>query len=151
MVRVETDMPAQMGHVRFSNRPSGVKRFQTIRHHSDDVARGLVLLFGIGTRALPIMGFEDGVEQSSGPTEPVQPIAHRPDSHTTSTSTPQLKCSSNGLEAISLCDFGSFSLFAGNWAARHFGSFATLSALCGRLRIAKPPSLNSLGREGLEA
>jgi hypothetical protein len=31
------------------------------------------------------------------------------------TSTPQLKCSSNGLEAISLCDFGSFSLFAGNW------------------------------------
>jgi hypothetical protein len=39
--------------VRFSNRPSGVKRFQTIRHHSDDVARGLVLLFGIGTRALP--------------------------------------------------------------------------------------------------
>src|SRR6476620_5859533 len=46
---------------------------------------------------------------------PVQPIAHRPDSHTTSTSTPQLECSSNGLEAISLCDFGSFSLFAGNW------------------------------------
>jgi hypothetical protein len=39
--------------VRFSNRPIGVKRFQTIHHHSVDVARGLVLLFGIGTRALP--------------------------------------------------------------------------------------------------
>jgi hypothetical protein len=39
--------------VRFSNRPVGVKRFQTIHHCSVDVARGLVLLFGIGTRALP--------------------------------------------------------------------------------------------------
>src|SRR6516225_12337622 len=39
--------------VRFSNRPFGVKRFQTIRHCSVDVARGLALLFGIGTRALP--------------------------------------------------------------------------------------------------
>jgi hypothetical protein len=38
---------------RFSNRPFGVKRFQTIHHHSVDVARGLVLLFGIGTKALP--------------------------------------------------------------------------------------------------
>ena len=35
------------------NRPFGVKRFQTIHHHSVDVARGLVLLFGIGTKALP--------------------------------------------------------------------------------------------------
>jgi len=40
-------------HVRFSNRPSEVKRFQTIRHCSVDVACGLVLLFGIGTKALP--------------------------------------------------------------------------------------------------
>src|SRR5215468_2966918 len=40
-------------HVRFSNRPFGVKRFQTIRHLSVNVARGLVLLFGIGTKALP--------------------------------------------------------------------------------------------------
>ena len=39
--------------VRFSNRPFGVKRFQTIHDHSVDVARGLVLLFGIGTKALP--------------------------------------------------------------------------------------------------
>ena len=44
---------AQFANVRFSNRPFGVKRFQTIRHHSVDVARGLVLLFGIGTKALP--------------------------------------------------------------------------------------------------
>ena len=39
--------------VRFSNRPVGVKRFQTIHHYSVDVAHGLVLLFGIGTKALP--------------------------------------------------------------------------------------------------
>jgi hypothetical protein len=41
---------------RFSNRPVGVKRFQTIHHHSVDVSRGLVLLFGIGARAL-VWGF----------------------------------------------------------------------------------------------
>src|SRR6476469_10037128 len=40
-------------NVCFSNRPFGVKRFQTIHHSGVDVARGLVLLFGIGTRALP--------------------------------------------------------------------------------------------------
>ena len=38
---------------RFSNRPVGVKRFQTIHHCSVDVAHGHVLLFGIGTKALP--------------------------------------------------------------------------------------------------
>jgi len=38
---------------RFSNRPFGVKHFQTIHHCSVDVSRGLVLLFGIGTRAVP--------------------------------------------------------------------------------------------------
>jgi hypothetical protein len=36
-------------YVRFSNRPFGVKHFQTIRRCSIDVAHGLVLLFGIGT------------------------------------------------------------------------------------------------------
>jgi len=42
-------------NVRFSNRPVGVKRFQTTHHHySVDVAHGLVLLFGIGTKALPL-------------------------------------------------------------------------------------------------
>jgi hypothetical protein len=40
--------------VRFSNRPVGVKRFHTIHLYSVDVARGLVLLFGIGARALPV-------------------------------------------------------------------------------------------------
>jgi hypothetical protein len=39
--------------IRFSNRPVGVKRFQTIHRCSVDVARGLVLLSGIGTKALP--------------------------------------------------------------------------------------------------
>ena len=39
--------------LRFSNRPIWVKHFQTIHHHSVDVAHGLALLFGIGTKALP--------------------------------------------------------------------------------------------------
>jgi hypothetical protein len=39
--------------VRFSNRPSGVKHFQAIHHSSVDVAHGLSLLFGLGTKALP--------------------------------------------------------------------------------------------------
>ena len=39
---------------RFSNRPFWVKRFQTIHQCSVDVTRGLVLLFGLGTRALPL-------------------------------------------------------------------------------------------------
>jgi hypothetical protein len=37
----------------FSNRPFWVKRLQTIHHSGVDVAHGLVLLFGIGTGALP--------------------------------------------------------------------------------------------------
>jgi hypothetical protein len=40
-----------LADVRFSNRPIEVKRFQTIRRHGVDVARGLALLFGIGTKA----------------------------------------------------------------------------------------------------
>jgi len=40
-------------NVRFSNRPVWVKRFQATHHYNVDVAHGLVLLFGIGTRALP--------------------------------------------------------------------------------------------------
>ena len=40
-------------HVRFSNRPFWVKRFQTIHKFSVDAARELVLLFGIGAKALP--------------------------------------------------------------------------------------------------
>ena len=40
-------------HVCFSNRPFRVKHFQTIYRYSVDAARGLVLLFGNGTKALP--------------------------------------------------------------------------------------------------
>jgi hypothetical protein len=43
-------------NVGFSNRPFGVKLLQTIHHCSVDVARGLALLFGIGTTALPSWG-----------------------------------------------------------------------------------------------
>ena len=49
----KTDIKLVTRNVRFSNRPVWVKRFQTIHHCSVDVARGLVLLFGIGTKALP--------------------------------------------------------------------------------------------------
>ena len=49
---VTTDL--RLSHyVRFSNRPFEVKRFQAIHRHSFDVARGLALLFGLGTKALP--------------------------------------------------------------------------------------------------
>ena len=42
--------------VRFSNGLFGVKRFQAIHHCSVDVAHGLALLFGIGTKAVPSWG-----------------------------------------------------------------------------------------------
>jgi len=48
-------------HVRFSNRPVWVKRFQTIHHSRVDVAHGLALLFGIGTRP-----FQHGVRGRGG-------------------------------------------------------------------------------------
>ena len=44
--------PEARSNVRFSNRPVGVKRYQTSTA-SVDVAHGLVLLFGIDTKALP--------------------------------------------------------------------------------------------------
>ena len=43
----------ELFHVCFSNRPFGVKHFQTVHQCGVDVARGLVLLSGIGTWALP--------------------------------------------------------------------------------------------------
>ena len=49
----QTELPKQLLHVRFSNRRFGVKHFQTIHQCGVDVARGLVLLFGIGTGAFP--------------------------------------------------------------------------------------------------
>src|SRR6266516_8040932 len=48
-----TDVAVATVDVCFSNRRFGVKRFQTIHQCSVGVARGLVLLFGIGTKALP--------------------------------------------------------------------------------------------------
>ena len=48
--RADTKLRPPFG--RFSNRPFGVKRLQTIHRCSVDVAHGLVLLFGIGTKAL---------------------------------------------------------------------------------------------------
>src|SRR5215467_9954962 len=51
---------------RFSNRPFGVKRFQTIHHYSVDVAHGLVLLYGIGTKALPSWDSKTGWNNLSG-------------------------------------------------------------------------------------
>ena len=49
----KADIGTQSCDVRFSNRPVGVKRFQTIHDCGVDVAHGLVLLYGIGTKALP--------------------------------------------------------------------------------------------------
>ena len=48
-----SDLLARHDYFRFSNRPFGFKRFQTIHHYSVDVARRLALLFGIGAKALP--------------------------------------------------------------------------------------------------
>jgi hypothetical protein len=52
--RQEVDKKFKPDDVRFSNRPFGVKHFQTIHQCGVDVAHGLVLLFGIGTKALPL-------------------------------------------------------------------------------------------------
>src|SRR5215471_20381807 len=49
----KADISWRRRDVCFSNRPAGVKRFQAIRHCGVDVARGLVLLSGLGARALP--------------------------------------------------------------------------------------------------
>ena len=52
-LRHKADIAIALSDVRFSNRPFGVKHFQTVRRCSVDVTHGLVLLFGIGTKALP--------------------------------------------------------------------------------------------------
>src|SRR5215813_13646083 len=49
----KADMAIALSDVCFSNRPTEVKLFQAIQHSSIDVAHGLALLFGLGTRALP--------------------------------------------------------------------------------------------------
>jgi len=50
-----------MLYVRFSNRPFGVKRFQTIHHHNVDDARGLVLLSESAPRP-----FHHGIRRRGG-------------------------------------------------------------------------------------
>ena len=57
----KADMCSALADVRFSNRPFGVKRFQTTHHYSVDVSRGLALLFGIGTGP-----FHHGVRRQGG-------------------------------------------------------------------------------------
>ena len=54
------DMCSANTNVRFSNRPVWVKGFQAIHQYSVDVAHGLALLFGIGTKALPLWGSRMG-------------------------------------------------------------------------------------------
>src|SRR5471032_2851797 len=54
LVRLSTAPLSHALNVRFSNRPFGVKHFQAVHHCGIDVARGLVLLFGIGAKALPL-------------------------------------------------------------------------------------------------
>ena len=49
----EASLSAGQQNVGFSNRPFGVKRFQAIHRYSVDVTRGLALLFGLGSKALP--------------------------------------------------------------------------------------------------
>src|SRR5262245_7787960 len=49
-----SDIDCVFRHVCFSNRPVWVKRFQAISHSGVDVACGLVLLFGLGAKALPV-------------------------------------------------------------------------------------------------
>jgi hypothetical protein len=43
------DIAERKWDVRFSNRPIGVKHFQAFHDGGFNVARGLVLLYGIGT------------------------------------------------------------------------------------------------------
>ena len=45
----KSDIATVPNDVRFSNRPVGVKRFQTHHDSGVNVTRGLVLLYGIGT------------------------------------------------------------------------------------------------------
>jgi hypothetical protein len=52
----KADIHERECHVCFSNRPVWVKRFQAIHRSGVDVARGLALLFGLGTKAL-VWGF----------------------------------------------------------------------------------------------
>src|SRR5262249_9058673 len=61
-VDIGSALPRCLLLVCFSNRPSGSSTFRLST--SVDVAHGLTLPFGIGTKALPSWDFEDEVEQS---------------------------------------------------------------------------------------
>jgi hypothetical protein len=61
--RSSRTLPTSQADVRFSNRPFGVKRFQTFHHCSVDVAHRLASLRN-RHQGPSIMGFEDEVEQS---------------------------------------------------------------------------------------
>ena len=62
----KSEVTERINDVRFSNRPFRVKRFQTSHHYSVDVAHGLVLLYGIGTKALPSWDSKTGWNNLSG-------------------------------------------------------------------------------------
>jgi hypothetical protein len=65
-MKQESAVTVDHADVCFSNRPTRVKRFQTVHGSGVDVTRGLVLLYGIGTQGPSIMGSEDEAEQSLG-------------------------------------------------------------------------------------
>src|SRR5262249_44580970 len=150
------------GHVRFSNRPFRVKRFQTIHHYSVDVAHGLVLLFGIGTRGPSIMGFEDEVEQSFGrPCRQTNGRSKRT-CELTSSIVPrgtsfhrsvELKCPSIGLDAarFSCCCCGLFSGPAELGAVNPYAVHDHSQPACqGHDRLLHPAAPGDLHRPGFE-
>ena len=149
-------------NVRFSNRPFRVKRFQTIHHYSVDVAHGLALLFGIGTRGPSIMGFEDEAEQSIG-----RPCRHCGDRskrtcELTSSIVPrgtsfhrsvELECPSIGLDAarFSCCCCGLFLGPAELGAVNPYAVHNYSQAACqGHDRLFHPAAPGDLHRPGFE-
>ena len=107
--------------VRFSNRPFRVKHFQTIfqtvHHCSVNVAHGLALLFGIGTKAVPSWGSKTrrnnlsvglAVERTAGPSgHTISPHPSSREGHR-STVRWELKCPPIAFDLARLscrCDF----------------------------------------------
>jgi hypothetical protein len=155
-----TNLPIR--NVRFSNRPFGVKRFQTIHHYSVDVAHGLVLLFGIGTRGPSIMGFENEVEQSFGrPCRQTNGRSKRT-CELTSSIVPrgtsfhrsvELECPSIGLDAarFSCCCCGLFSGPAELGAVNPYAVHDHSQPACqGHDRLFHPAAPGDLHRPGFE-
>ena len=82
-----TSACVQSPDVRFSNRPFGVKHFQTIHRCGVDVAHGLALLFGIGTKALPVWDSRTRWNNLWGGLAVLQTVG--PSGHTTSSIVPR--------------------------------------------------------------